>query len=74
MENDWMSLDVESCKGLLTRGGTVLGTTRVNPFMRDDGRDLCRTTFEVEGVDALISIGGEGTLSCANEMLSLIHI
>jgi len=71
MENEWMSLDVESCKGLLTRGGTVLGTTRVNPFMQDDGRDLCRATFDSEGIDALISIGGEGTLSCTNEMHKL---
>ena len=68
MENDWMALDVETCKGLLTRGGTILGTTRINPFMQEEGRDLCRTTFDIEGVDALISIGGEGTLSCTNEM------
>ncbi len=71
MDNDYMELDVEGCKGLLTRGGTVLGTTRINPFMRDDGPDQCRATLEAEGVDALIAIGGEGTLSCANEMYKL---
>lgn len=68
MDNDWMSLDVQRCRGLLTRGGTILGTTRINPFMREDGRDSCRATFDANGVDALIAIGGEGTLSCANEM------
>ena len=68
MEDRSVPLDVESCKGLLTRGGTVLGTTRVNPFMQEDGRELCRRTIERNGVDALIAIGGEGTLSCTNEM------
>jgi len=71
MDNDYMTLDVEGCKGLLTRGGTVLGTTRINPFMKDDGPDQCRATLDAESVDALIAIGGEGTLSCANEMYNL---
>ncbi len=71
MENEFMELDVEGCRGLLTRGGTVLGTTRINPFMREDGRDACRRTLEANGVDALIAIGGEGTLSCAHEMYKL---
>jgi 6-phosphofructokinase 1 len=71
MENEFMELDVEGCRGLLTRGGTVLGTTRINPFMREDGREACRRTLEANGVDALIAIGGEGTLSCANEMYKL---
>lgn len=71
MENDSMELTVQGCKGLLTRGGTILGTTRINPFTQDDGRDLCRSTFDKEGIDALIAIGGEGTLSCANEMYGL---
>lgn len=71
MENESMELTVQGCKGLLTRGGTVLGTTRINPFMQDDGRDLCRATFDNENIDALIAIGGEGTLSCANEMYGL---
>lgn len=71
MANDWMTLTVEGCRGLLTRGGTVLGTTRINPFMTEDGRDLCRATLEANDVDALIAIGGEGTLSCANAMYEL---
>jgi phosphofructokinase-like protein len=71
MEDEWMSLDVQKCRGLLTRGGTILGTTRLNPFMTDDGRDRCRETFDKNGLDALIVIGGEGTLSCAHEMHKL---
>ncbi len=71
MDDDWMPLDVQGCRGLLTRGGTILGTTRINPFMTEDGRDRCRATFEANGVDALIAIGGEGTLSCTQEMYKL---
>ena len=71
MDNEWMPLDIQGCRGLLTRGGTVLGTTRINPFMREDGRDLCRQTFDKNELDALIVIGGEGTLSCAHEMHKL---
>jgi phosphofructokinase-like protein len=71
MGDDWMPLDVEGCRGLLTRGGTILGTTRINPFMTRDGRDKCRVTFDKNGIDALISIGGEGTLSCTEEMHKL---
>ena len=71
MEDNSMHLDVPGCRGLLTRGGTILGTTRINPFTTDDGIDRCRSTFNKNGVDALIAIGGEGTLSCANEMFKL---
>ena len=71
MANDWMTLTVQSCRGLLTRGGTVLGTTRINPFMTEDGRDHCRATLEANDVDVLIAIGGEGTLSCAQAMFEL---
>ena len=71
MGDEWMPLDVEGCRGLLTKGGTVLGTTRVNPFTNEDGRDLCRATLEKNHVDALIVIGGEGTLGCAQELHEL---
>lgn len=71
MDDDTMHLDVKGCRGLLTRGGTILGTTRINPFTTDNGIDRCRSTFNKNGVDALISIGGEGTLSCTNEMHKL---
>ncbi len=71
MDGEYMELDVEGCRGLLDKGGTVLGTTRINPFMRDDGPAQCRATMERLGVDALISIGGEGTLSCTQEMYKL---
>lgn len=61
-------LDVESCRGLLTRGGTVLGTSRLQPYMFDDGVERVKATMARHGLEALIVIGGEGTLSAASRM------
>ncbi|MBC8364024.1 MAG: 6-phosphofructokinase [Actinobacteria bacterium] len=70
IEDDAVDLDVEACRGLLPRGGTVLGTSRIQPFGVDGGVDACRNTLEVRDVSALVVVGGEGTLSCALEMHS----
>ena len=63
-----MPLDVEACRGLLTRGGTVLGTSRYQPYMFDDGVERVKATMARHFVDALIVIGGEGTLSAASRI------
>src|SRR5919198_3904105 len=47
--------------GLLPRGGTIIGTTRTNPFKLDGGVDRVLANFEREGLDALVAIGGEDT-------------
>jgi 6-phosphofructokinase 1 len=67
IENDLVRLSVEDLRGTLPRGGTVLGTSRVNPFSLDGGVQRVKETLEAEGIDAVIAIGGEGTLSCTNE-------
>jgi 6-phosphofructokinase 1 len=51
--------------GLLPRGGTILGTTRTNPYKLDDGVDRVLANFAAEGLDALVAIGGEDTLGVA---------
>jgi ATP-dependent phosphofructokinase / diphosphate-dependent phosphofructokinase len=51
--------------GLLPRGGTILGTTRTNPYKLEGGVDRVRETFERAGLDALVAIGGEDTLGVA---------
>jgi ATP-dependent phosphofructokinase / diphosphate-dependent phosphofructokinase len=51
--------------GLLPRGGTIIGTTRTNPFKLDGGVDKVLSNFEAEGMDALVAIGGEDTLGVA---------
>ena len=63
LEGEFVEVDVEYMRGTLPRGGTVLGTSRLSPRMYDDGVDRVRATMENAGADALIVIGGEGTLS-----------
>jgi 6-phosphofructokinase 1 len=65
LERDCEQLSVESTRGILPRGGTILGTSRTNPFKRDDGPERLRATFAELGLDGLIAIGGEDTLGAA---------
>jgi 6-phosphofructokinase 1 len=51
--------------GILPRGGTILGTTRTNPYKVDGGVEKVLANFEHEGLDALVAIGGEDTLGVA---------
>src|SRR5271165_7602279 len=61
-----MELTLESTTGILPRGGTILGTSRTNPYADgSDGTQLVRRTLEARGVDVLIPIGGEDTLGVA---------
>ena len=68
VEDDGEWLDVARLRGTLPRGGTIIGTSRLTPYMLDDGPNRVRATMEARGLDALIVIGGEGTLSCANRV------
>jgi 6-phosphofructokinase 1 len=68
LENRTMPLDVERCRGILPRGGTLIGTSRYQPFMFPDGPERCRRTLDDNGIDALVCIGGEGTLAVTREM------
>jgi ATP-dependent phosphofructokinase / diphosphate-dependent phosphofructokinase len=66
MEDDALELSHQSTAGILPRGGTVLGTSRTNPFAQGhDASSEIRRTLSVRGVDALIPIGGEDTLGVA---------
>jgi 6-phosphofructokinase 1 len=64
-------LTIESVRGILPRGGTILGSSRTNPFKRDDGPDRVRETIERAGLDGLIAIGGEDTLGAAAKLAAL---
>jgi len=58
-------LTIESTRGILPRGGTILRSSRTNPFKRDDGPDLIRATLDSTRLEGLIAIGGEDTLGAA---------
>lgn len=65
-----MALDVEACRGILPRGGTILGSSRTNPFTLDRGPERCAATLQALGVDALVVIGGEDTLGVAQRLFA----
>ena len=54
--------------GLLPRGGTIVGTSRTNPYKLDNGVESVLRTFESSGLDALVAIGGEDTLGVATRL------
>jgi 6-phosphofructokinase 1 len=65
LERSYDELTLESIRGILPRGGTILGSSRTNPFKRDGGSaEIARTMSELS-LDALIAIGGEDTLGVA---------
>ena len=65
MDRHTVPLTVETMRGLLPKGGTVLGTRRGSPFDRPDGVDMVRATMSDMGLDVLIVVGGNGSLSVA---------
>jgi ATP-dependent phosphofructokinase / diphosphate-dependent phosphofructokinase len=71
LENLTMELGVPQVRGILPRGGTVLGSSRTNPFKVDGGVDRIRENLHALGVDALIAIGGEDTLGVATKLHQL---
>jgi phosphofructokinase-like protein len=65
LEDDWIELTVESTVGILHRGGTILGSSRTNPFKHDEGPELVIACLDQLGLGALIALGGEDTLGAA---------
>ncbi|MHB1446904.1 MAG: 6-phosphofructokinase [Acidimicrobiales bacterium] len=68
VEDRVVPLDVEKCRGILPRGGTILGTSRTNPYKIDGGSEAARATLVRLEIDALVAIGGEDTLGVANRL------
>jgi phosphofructokinase-like protein len=68
LEGSTMPLDIERCRGILPRGGTILGTSRTNPYKIDGGPAAALETLRKERIDALVAIGGEDTLGVANKL------
>src|SRR5438067_6866522 len=68
IDGQTMELGVEQCRGILPRGGTILGTSRTNPYKVEGGVPMVHETLERLGIDALVAIGGEDTLGVAHKL------
>jgi ATP-dependent phosphofructokinase / diphosphate-dependent phosphofructokinase len=74
LEGDTMVLDVAAVRGILPRGGTILGSSRTNPLAESaaaggkSGLERIRENLDSLGVDALVAIGGEDTLGVASRL------
>ncbi len=76
IKNGWMGLvegkviplDLSFISGILPRGGTVLGTSRTNPFKIEDGVGKIFSQMEKFEMDAVIAVGGEDTLGVARRL------
>jgi len=65
MEGRFRPLDRDAVRGILQRGGTILGTSRRDPYVHGDGAASVRAAIEGERLDGLIVVGGDGTLRSA---------
>ncbi|MGO4754174.1 ATP-dependent 6-phosphofructokinase, partial [Streptomyces sp. 2MCAF27] len=70
LEGDTVTLDIQAVRGILPRGGTILGSSRTNPLKSQDGIRRVKENLAKEEVDALIAIGGEDTLGVAARLSS----
>jgi 6-phosphofructokinase 1 len=68
LQHEVQQLTIASTRGLLHRGGTVLGTSRVDPYREENGPARIAETMEIHKLDGLIVMGGEGTLAATNSL------
>jgi len=71
LENDHFRLNREAVSGILHLGGTILGTSRTNPFKKEDGPRKVIESLRRNNVDAVVAIGGEDTLGVAKRLFDL---
>ena len=71
IEGNFISLDLESISGMLPRGGSVLGTSRTNPFKHESGPKKVLGIVRKNGLGAIVVIGGEDTLGVAYKLYEM---
>lgn len=69
IEKDTVALDLDSVSGILPKGGTILGTSRTNPYKDPQQLAALKSNFKALGLEALIAIGGEDTLGVATRLI-----
>ncbi|MEI8350382.1 MAG: ATP-dependent 6-phosphofructokinase [Candidatus Omnitrophota bacterium] len=68
IEKDSMPLDLKSISGILPKGGTILGTSRTNPYKKEGGVAAVKRNIKALKLNALIAVGGEDTLGVATKL------
>lgn len=68
LDKEVMPLDLKSISGILPKGGTILGTSRTNPYKKDNGPEIVKKNLKELGLSALVAIGGEDTLGVAAKL------
>jgi 6-phosphofructokinase 1 len=71
LENETCPLGVEEVRGILPRGGTILKSSRTNPFKIEGGVERIKDNLAANNLDALVAIGGEDTLGVATRLFDL---
>jgi 6-phosphofructokinase 1 len=71
LTSDVEPLDLERVSGILPKGGTILGTSRTNPFKQEGGPDTIIRGAKDLGIDATVAIGGEDTIGVAYKLFKL---
>jgi len=69
VENDTMPLNIDAVSGILPKGGTILGTSRTNPYKKEGELQKVKDNFKKIGLDALVVVGGEDTLGVASRLV-----
>ena len=70
LENRVVHLTPDNTSGILHRGGTILGSSRTNPFKEERGVERIKESLDSEHIDSLIAVGGEDTLGVADKLTS----
>ena len=70
VDGRFRDLGAREVSGILPRGGTIIGTSRTNPYKMDGGVEQVLQNFADRDLDALIAIGGEDTLGVASKLFS----
>ncbi|HEX6946490.1 MAG TPA: ATP-dependent 6-phosphofructokinase [Acidimicrobiia bacterium] len=68
MEGKTRPLTRDSVRGIIARGGTILGSSRLDPYVHGNGYESVRPTVEALGIDSLVVIGGDGSLRSAAQL------
>jgi 6-phosphofructokinase 1 len=71
IEKSYMPLDIDAVAGLLPRGGTILGTSRTNPFKSEDAKEKVIKNIKEFGLDCIVAVGGDDTLGVADKFFKL---